>query len=228
MLYHRGAMQPSEREPRRRRSTRSGSGKGLRLFVAVYPPAGAVEQMLRAARAHLHEHANRYEGAGAQLVSAAQVHLTVHFLGNVAARSLAETIESIDRAKKGFGAFTLTPLEIIALPRNARRGRPRLIAMETDGPGDLLELQRRIARRFARPARDEPGDRYLPHLTLARFKWGGGGEPLERPAWRGPMEDPGLPGAFEVQEFHLVKSVLRPGGAQQQSVAKWPLVVRSS
>ncbi|MCC6910113.1 MAG: RNA 2',3'-cyclic phosphodiesterase [Phycisphaerales bacterium] len=215
------------RDPsRRRRSTRRGSGKGLRLFVAIYPPPEIAEQMLRVARDHLDEHAAAYEGAGAQFVPAEQVHLTVHFLGNVPPRALSETIESIDRAKKGLGGFVLTPREIITLPRSTRRGRPRLIAMETDGPADLLELQRRLAQRFARPARQEPGERFWPHLTLARFKWGGGGEPLQRPAWRGFGERAAMPGAFNVREFHLVKSVLRPQGAAHQSVARWPLVTQ--
>ncbi len=217
-------MADAREQPRRRRSTRRDSGKGLRLFIAIYPPREVAEQMLRAARAFLHEHAASYQGATAQFVPPEQVHLTVHFLSNVPARTLNETIEALDRAKKGLHAFALAPTGIIALPRSGPRGRPRLIAMETDGPADLLELQRRVAQRFARAARERPGDRYLPHITLARFKWGGGGEPLERPAWRGPIEDAGIPGALAVSEFHLVKSVLHPDGAQHQNVATWPLV----
>lgn len=184
--------------------------------------------MLRAGRAYLHDLATQFDGATAQYVPAEQVHLTVHFFGNVAPRQLNETIESIDRAKKGLHAFALAPTDIITLPRHGRRSRPRLIAMETGGPPDLLELQRRIAHRFARPAREQPGDRYLPHLTLARFKWGGGGEPLEMPAWRGPMDRPGLPRPFNVHEFHLVKSELHPDGARHQSIAQWPLVARTN
>jgi len=182
--------------------------------------------MLHAARLYLHEHAARYEGAAAQFVAPEQVHLTLHFLGNVSARDLPETIESIDRAKKGLHAFALAPGEIIALPQSARRQRPRLIAIETDAPADLLELQRRLAQRFARPAREKPGDRFLPHITLARFRWSGGGEPLEHPAWKGPIERPPTPSPFDVSEFHLVKSVLGFDGAVHQTIAKWPLVVK--
>lgn len=215
-------MRPSDHPPRRR-TTRAESGKGLRLFVAIYPPREVAAQMLGAARLHLHEHAARYEGAAAQFVAPEQVHLTLHFLGNVPARGLPETIESIDRAKKGLHAFSLSPGAIVALPPSSRH-KPRLIAIETDAPADLLELQRRLAQRFARPARERPGDRFVPHLTLARFKWSGGGEPLVRPAWRGSIELPPAPAPFDVAEFHLVKSVLHPDGARHQSVAKWPLV----
>ncbi len=217
-------MRPHDQPPRRR-TTRAESGKGLRLFVAIYPPRDVAEQMLRCARLHLHEHAARYEGAAAQFVALEQVHLTLHFLGNVSARDLPETIGSIDRAKKGLHAFSLIPGAIIALPPSGRH-KPRLIAIETDAPADLLELQRRLAQRFARPAREKPGDRFLPHMTLARFRWSRGGEPLEHPAWRGPIEQQPTPAFFDVTEFHLVKSVLRPDGAQHQSVAKWPLVVK--
>lgn len=212
-------------QPRRRRTTRAESGKGLRLFVAIYPPGGVAAQMLQAARLHLHEHATRYEGAAAQFVAPEQIHLTPHFIGNVPARGLAETIETIDRAKKGLHAFSLIPGAIIALPPGARH-KPRLIAIETDAPADLLELQRRLAQRFARPARERPGDRFLPHFTLARFRWSGGGERLEHPAWRGPLDDAVEPESFQVGEFHLVKSILHPDGARHQSVTKWPLVAR--
>lgn len=212
-------------QPPRRRTTRPESGKGLRLFVAIYPPSEVAAQMLHAARLHLHEHAARFEGATAQFVALEQVHLTLHFLGNVPARDLPETIESIDRAKKGLHAFSLLPGTIIALPPGGRH-KPRLIAIETDAPADLLELQRRLAQRFARPARERPGDRFLPHLTLARFRWSGGGERLEHPAWRGPLDDAVEPEPFEVIEFHLVKSILHVDGARHQSVAKWPLVAR--
>lgn len=218
-------MTRGERIPRRRRSTRSHSAKGLRLFVAIYPPPHVVQQMLAAARAHLDEHALRYDGATVNVVPLEQVHLTVHFLGNVAPRQLDATIESIDRAKKGLGGFTLIPADLIVLPPGAPQSRPRLIAVETDAPPDLLELQRRLATRFARPARDRPGDRFLPHLTLARFKWGGGGEPLTQPTWR-PLPEQSAPKPFEVDEFRLVKSVLQPRGAEHRSVAKWPLVLR--
>lgn len=212
-------------QPRRRRTTRAESGKGLRLFIAIYPPRETAEQMIRCARLHLHEHADRYEGAAAQFVGSEQVHLTLHFLGNVSARNLTETIESIDRAKKGLHAFSLSPGAIVALPPGGRH-KPRLIAIETDAPADLLELQRRLAQRFARPARDRPGDRFLPHLTLARFRWSGGGASLEHPAWRGPLDNAVEPEPFEVSEFHLVKSILHVDGARHQSVAKWPLVTQ--
>ena len=98
-------MQREQRGPRRRRSNRPQSGKGLRLFIAIYPPRGMIEQILQTGRLFLHEHAADFAEGTAQFVPVDQVHLTVHFLGNVSPRRLDDTLESLDRAKKGLHAL---------------------------------------------------------------------------------------------------------------------------
>jgi 2'-5' RNA ligase len=83
--------------------------------------------------------------------------------------------------------------------------------MTTDAPAPLLELQRRLAHRLARSPRAKAGDRFLPHLTLCRFSGGA----------RAPrIDEPTDISAFAVDHVMLMRSVLRPSGAEHSEVAR--------
>ena len=170
----------------------------LRLFVAIYPPAEVAEALLASVREHeLDDH---------RMTPAEQVHLTLQFIGERGKKELDDVIESVERSASGIGAFELTPLRLITLPE---RGRPRLIAAETDAPAGLMELQRRLAQRLARSPRGKPGDRFTPHLTLCRF------------AKHGRHERVGAElelVSFGVSEIKLMRSVLLPERAQHREV----------
>ena len=171
----------------------------MRLFVAVYPPESVRGAMLEALR--------RFDLPPHRTVPPEQVHLTLQFIGDRDPGELPAITESVRRSASGIDAFTLTPERLITLPQ---RSRPRLIAVETDAPPGLLELQRRLASRLARSPRVRPGDRFRPHLTICRFQ-------REAPAGRidNGVELP----AFDVSLIHLVRSVLSPQGAKHTEVA---------
>lgn len=185
----------------------------LRLFVAAYPPPDAARAMLLALDAmDLPPH---------RATPAEQVHLTIHFIGDRPVRDMDHVVESFRRAAGGLEPFTLTPDALIALPS---RGRPRLIALRTDAPAALLELQRRLAIRFARKSRRDAADRFLPHFTLCRFPEGGATAPnaVRTPAVT-PLNTLGEPGGaagapFEVRRVFLMRSTLSPGGATHHRV----------
>jgi 2'-5' RNA ligase len=175
----------------------------LRLFVGLYPPAELADEMLLAlSDLDLPPH---------RLTPAGQVHMTIQFIGDTPVKDLDATVESVDRARAGLPAFQLEPLRLIALPK---RGRARLVAAETDGPPTLQELHRRLATRLARNVREKPGDRFLPHLTLCRFR---------APARLGPLEEPLELPAFPVTEVRLMRSTLSPQGAKHHEVAVFAL-----
>jgi 2'-5' RNA ligase len=119
--------------------------------------------------------------------------------------------ESVERSVAGVGAFELRPLRLVTFPE---RGRPRLIAMETDAPPALLEVQRRLVHRLARSSRTKTGDRFRPHLTLMRFT--GAAQPRDVDA---PVELP----PFRVEALSLMRSILRPAGAEHAEVARFAL-----
>jgi len=171
----------------------------LRLFASIEPPHEAARAMLKAVRAlpalpDLRETPHH------------QVHLTAQFIGDTRASDLDDVIESVERSCAGLGAFDLAPRRLISLPHGPIA---RLIACETDAPPALLELHRRLAHRLAHNARERSGDRFLPHFTLARFR---------RPARINPIEsDVAIP-PFRVACVRLMRSVLRPSGAEHVAI----------
>ncbi len=175
----------------------------VRLFVAVYPPTKVSAEMIGDLGAlSLPPH---------RITPSLQVHLTLQFIGDTELDRLDEVIESVRRSASGLAPFELRPRRLIALPE---QGPKRLVAMETDAPATMLELQRRLAQRLARSPRGDPGDRFLPHLTLCRFR---------APT---PFAQPGRDSRiapFTVDRVMLMRSVLLPGGAEHREVARAPL-----
>lgn len=149
-----------------------------------------------------------------RVTPADQVHLTLQFVGDVPAKELDEIRESVTRAAAGLHSFMLMPRRFVSLPEHAH---PRLIAAETDSPSTLLELQHRLAHRLARNVRDRAGDRFRPHLTLCRFAPGPRPEPVDHPITLPP---------FEVEHLRLMRSVLRPDGADHREVERIVLTER--
>jgi len=175
----------------------------LRLFVGVYPPEATARAMADLLAAHtLAEH---------RPTPPEQIHLTVQFIGDTPDAALDSVLESVERSASGIGAFDLTPRRLISLPD---RGPPRLAALETDAPPALLELKRRLAHRLSAHVRQEPAARFLPHFTLCRFAKGARAEKLE--------ERVELP-EFPVDRVWVMRSVLRPDGAEHREMAVFAL-----
>ena len=164
----------------------------MRLFVALYPPVEVAAAMLASIEGlDLPKH---------RVPPLEQVHMTLQFIGDRHERELDDVIESVERSAAGLGAFELTPRMLVSLPE---RGAGRLVAVQTDEPAALMEIQRRLAHRLADPKR-RGRERFLPHMTVCRFAAETRMERINQPV---NME------AFAVGEIKLMKSVLRPSGA---------------
>jgi len=180
----------------------------LRLFVALYPPGPTVEAALALVdRADLPRH---------KPVAPSQVHMTLLFLGDVARSRIAEVTESVDRSAAGIGPIELGAVRLASLPE---RGHARLVALETDAPSGLLELQRRLAHRLARNPRQRGAERFLPHLTLARF--GGAGLRDLR------ISEPARLEPFRIDSVRVMSSVLGSSGAVHSEIHRVALQGRS-
>lgn len=169
----------------------------VRLFVAIYPPEDSRRHMLRSL-AKL----DPPPDARHRVVALEQIHMTLQFIGDTPERDLPEVIESVWRSVAGLAPFTLTPIKLVTFPD---RGTPRLIALETDSPPPLLEVQRRLVQRLARSPRAKSGDRFRPHLTLCRFTASATPTPLQAAV--------SLSG-FSVDRVMLMRSILKPAGAE--------------
>jgi len=175
----------------------------VRLFVAAYPPA---EWSARALA--LLDEVRLPPRARTTTVGA--LHLTIQFIGDASEKELPGVIESVERSAAGIGAFDLTPQRVITLPE---RGHARLIALELDCPPMLRQLHGRLVSRLARNPRGSEGARFVPHLTVCRF------DPCPRPFVEMPIELP----AFGIDEIRVMRSVLRPSGADHTMVRAYRL-----
>ncbi len=177
----------------------------LRLFVAAYPPLELVECWReRLAALELPPH---------RLTPAEQVHITLHFLGDTPEAELEAVVEKVSRSCAGLAAAELRATRLIALPG---RGPARLIAVETEAPPSLLELQRRLVVHLAHERRARQGRRYLPHLTVCRFRTPGR-LALDEESLSLTGTDAAAP--FPLREVKLVRSVLGSAGARHFEVA---------
>jgi len=165
----------------------------LRLFVAVYPPAEAAAAALKLLEGVVPLEPHRTTPVN-------QVHMTLQFVGETAERELPEVQESVRRSAAGVPCFDLRPTRLVTMPD---RGDPRLIAMQTDAPGPLLEVQQRLVKRLAR--KPGSGSRFVPHITLLRF---------DNTSRAARVDAPVCLPEFVVTAIVLVRSVLRPTGAE--------------
>jgi 2'-5' RNA ligase len=166
-----------------------------RLFFALWPDAGARAALAELARSTASRH-------GGRAVPAANLHLTLVFLGEVdparigALRTAAEGLAcpgfalALDRV----GGFRRAGVAWAG----CRRPPPALLALQS-------ELEKRI-----REAGFSPDDRaFAPHLTLARRVRDAVAEgDVESVAWR-------------ASEFALVETAR--GGGAYRTLAVWPL-----
>lgn len=171
---------------------------GWRLFVAAYPEPGVARAWLATLRGAGIE--------GVRAVSEHAAHLTLLFVGDRGEREVEGVAEGVRRAMAGMEGGLVRATRWAMLPE---RGEKRAIVVELERPGWLLELHERLARRLCARA---VGGKYLPHVTLGRFTPG-------RRAPQGGVGAWGVPGGgVEVREVRLVRSVLRPEGAEHVEV----------
>ncbi len=175
--------------------------KTQRFFVAVYPPP-QITSWLQESVSDLAVPAHR-------MVSAEQVHLTVHFIGDIPASSRESVIESVERSVAGLSSFELTVFRMISLPAQAQLPK-RVIAAETSLDSTLQEIKRRLVRSSARAYRRDPVDRFVPHLTLLRFTPSASEVDLN-------LEIRAR--SFEVKEICLMRSELKASGAVHHKIA---------
>lgn len=102
---------------------------------------------------------------GARWQSPEQLHLTLHFIGDVdggTARRLAAALQSLEApsfelALRGAGVFPL-------------RGQPRSLWIGVSDSEALLRVHRRCARILDKLGLPRESRRYTPHVTIARLK----------------------------------------------------------
>ncbi len=137
-----------------------------------------------------------------------QVHLTLLFIGDTADRLLPHVVESVERSVAGLSPCELRVESPIILPL---KGLARVLALELSPHPTVLEIHRRLANRLSSTHRKP--DRFLPHITIARFP-GPGIDRAALPPWSIPeaAKNPtDIPIEFLIDRVTLIRSVLGGG-----------------
>ena len=184
----------------------------VRLFVALVPPADVALGMLQAVQAGLD--GGSLTLPAHRLILPTDLHMTLAFIGDTRAKGVRDVMESVDRACTGFGPLVLRPSTLVTIPTPQDGGPPRLLAVLTDAPSALIEIQRRLALRLTTPKRSGRRGRFLPHVTVLRYAHGQSSGDIELPA---------LVPDWPVREVLLLQSTLNATGARYTPLHAAPL-----
>lgn len=141
-----------------------------RMFVAAYPPPEAIE--------HLDLFLDPRRGAvDYRWTLPVQWHLTLAFLADVPERAQDELIERLGRAAAKRGAMTASIVGGGAFPA-PDRAKVLWVGIEVDEPAALKALSAGCRAAAAKAGCPPSGERFRPHLTLARL-----GRPTSAAKW---------------------------------------------
>jgi len=178
----------------------------VRLFVAVEVPA-ELRALLAERVERLREHLPR-----SSWVRAENLHLSLAFLGEVAANRVPDLERRLAEQIAGFPAFDAWTGAAGAFPE---RGPLRVIWIGLEPESALAELAD-AARGAIAAARVDLDDKpFRAHVTLARARTPWPPRWRERIAALAPARE-----RFEVRSVSLVESVLGAGGARYRACAE--------
>lgn len=154
----------------------------------------------------------------------ANIHLTLHFLGNIPTADIDPVSQAITAASLTTAPFSLTLKGLGCFP-NMRRPRVVWVGVEGDVP-ILTALRQELGQNLNRAIRFEPDSRpYRPHLTIGRVRKGLASRDLNRLGRALSQIQPDIKtlAGLEAQAISLMQSDLKPGGAVYTRLAHIPL-----
>ncbi len=185
----------------------------MRMFVAVVPPAEAVE--------HIGEFLEPRQAADPTLrwTEPYQWHLTLAFLPEVGARTLDDLVDRLTRAAAKRSPFSVTLGGSGAFP-SPDRARVLWLGATPDPPDSLTRLSTGVRAAANKAGAVVEGGRFRAHLTLARLR-----QPQDATRWLRVIESyagsPWTADRIELIESHLGQG--RGGHPRYETIASMPL-----
>ncbi len=182
----------------------------MRAFIAIDLPP------------EVHAELARWQAAFRKLTSGARwthhegIHLTLKFLGEVPDMQ----VEQVKQALMSLGPTSPFTVEIKGFGFFPDSRRPRVFWAGVAAPPELGQLAQRVEDAMETIGFPREQRSYSPHLTLARFR-----DPRPEHALREAVEKQATTtlGQFQVTEFFLYESKLRPQGAEYTKVSRCSL-----
>jgi RNA 2',3'-cyclic 3'-phosphodiesterase len=146
------------------------------------------------------------------------LHLTLKFLGDVDDRQVEQIAPLMGEVGRQHGPF---PVGVSGLGVFPHPANPRVLWIGVEEDGALFRLRGDIEASLAEIGFPAEGRPFHPHLTLARIR---SRRNIARLIHFVEAEGPQVKaGGFEVVEFHLYQSILRPQGAEYRILSTFPL-----
>ncbi|MCL4270932.1 MAG: RNA 2',3'-cyclic phosphodiesterase [Anaerolineales bacterium] len=188
----------------------------IRVFIAVdLPPAiqESVEKQTASLRRKLGDDLIRW-------VPAKNMHLTLKFIGNIAASHLDFLKQMLIQSVNSQRQFDLQIGGIGSFP-NLKR--PRVLWVGIHAPADLTSLQKNVEAGAVRLGYEKEERGFSPHLTLGRVRQNVSAADLQR--IRSALENTqiGRIGTATIEAVHLYKSDLHTDGSIYTKLLSVPL-----
>ncbi len=151
-------------------------------------------------------------------VKESNLHLTLKFLGNQPAEKINALIPALTGGYPPLPPFRLTTTKFGAFPS---KQRPRVFWLGTAATPQttLSDLRNRIENSLEPLGFEKETKPFRPHLTLGRSKIPEDFSTL----WEYVETHPFPPFSFEVNHFVLMRSILKPEGAEYRILQKFSL-----
>ena len=194
----------------------TASGDIIRAFIATDISAGArqvLEEMIDQLRREIPE--------GITWVRPEGIHLTLKFLGNIRRDESEGLMEAVGEVVAGHGPFTIGLTGLGMFPN---RRRPRVLWAGPNGDLEALSsLQQTVEEAAARSGRPREPRPFNPHLTLGRVRKDVTETALARITSAISAIAPPTALPWAVDSVQLIRSVLRPSGAEYTVLTSVPL-----
>jgi 2'-5' RNA ligase len=193
----------------------------MRCFVAIgidEPARAAIAGVVGRLRASADAESHRISWARPQ-----GWHVTLKFLGEVAAQKIAAVGEALAAALRGVGRFDLALRGLLGFPRE---NRARVLAVGVEDRGQCADAARRVEAAVAPlgfASEPESTKEFIAHVTVARLRTVAASR-FAVTAVRPYRETPF--GTVGVDRVGLYESTIDRSGAEYRLVEDFPLVAR--
>lgn len=159
----------------------------------------------------------RKTGADVSWVPAERIHLTLKFLGNTDNAMIPEITERLSKKLSHYSAFYIKIVGVGSFPSEKR---PRVLWVGIENSAVLNSIWKDMDAELAELGFQSEDRPFSPHLTIGRVRsQRGTAGMLNSFAERRGTDF----GAFEVRSIQVMRSELKPAGAEHTSIAEIPI-----
>lgn len=184
----------------------------LRCFIAIELP----DEIKDAIDVHIKK--LKQTGADVKWVQSKNLHLTLKFLGKTPDSLLPEVNSKLASLSKLHKKFQIQILDAGVFP-NIRN--PRVIWLGIKDHEEMIKLQLDIDSAMSELGFEQEDREFTPHLTIGRVKSFKNKDALMKEL--ATLKDADF-GKIEVENIALMRSELKPGGAEYSRLSEIPLI----